>query len=77
MVPYYPRALNQMYAYSQGYFWISCPICGKGFGGHEWSETLMESENRGIAVCPLCVDIAHQSNVSHGWDSLREIGVKL
>lgn len=34
----HPRAWNQFYANSRGYFWLPCPICGKEFGGHEVDE---------------------------------------
>jgi C4-type Zn-finger protein len=29
------RFFNRLYAFTHGYFWLPCPICGEEFGGHE------------------------------------------
>ena len=31
-----PRWTHRLYAHLFGYFWTSCPTCGREFGGHEW-----------------------------------------
>lgn len=32
-----PRFVHRAYAALAGYFWLPCPLCGHGFGGHERS----------------------------------------
>jgi hypothetical protein len=60
------RFRNYIFAIVQGYFWLSCPICGKKFGGHEWDfengNTLYISPNEGRGVCPDCGEIAKKIN---------------
>jgi len=60
-----PRWAHEWYARSLGYFWTSCPLCGEGFGGHEWltGHDLPSSiphpdspagSGHGTAICPTC-----------------------
>jgi hypothetical protein len=53
------QKLHKTFAKLFGYFWISCPICGTEFGGHEWKinkphSTLWLDSSSGKAVCPEC-----------------------
>ena len=42
------RAQDKFFAESHGYYWIPCPICGEGMGGHdEGGETLSGDEDFG------------------------------
>jgi len=61
-LPYKPRWINAVYANVLGYFWMSCPICGEKFGGHEPSYTLMQGIGHGIGVCRNCKDEAERRN---------------
>lgn len=47
------RWLNRLYARYYRYFWLPCPICGEGFGGHEWlpEHDLWRTEERATGVC--------------------------
>ena len=57
------RYLNKIYASILGYFWLPCPICGKMFGGHEASPTvLMQSKTSGMCVCKKCKHKADKMN---------------
>lgn len=50
-----PRFIHRIYAFLLGYFWLPCPLCGKPFGGHEWTNSdsvLVEGHNSGI--CNAC-----------------------
>lgn len=38
---HYPRWLSHLWAIFAGYFWISCPVCGRKFGGHECAEATL------------------------------------
>ena len=50
------RLCHKLYACLFGYFWISCPICHKEFGGHEIAEVftaaLISTGGQSYAVCP-------------------------
>jgi hypothetical protein len=56
------RALNSLYAALFGYFWLPCPICGQGFGGHEWknrdgnraSIPAPDGKSGRVGICPDC-----------------------
>ena len=58
------RTLNKMFAAVAGYFWLECPCCGKGFGGHEWKDRdgMISSipcnddycSGHRIGICPDC-----------------------
>lgn len=58
--PLHPRWPHRLYARLNGYFWHPCPICGRKFGGHEWSAYGYESIPHAtrpfsaVAVCPWC-----------------------
>lgn len=58
----YPRFINWIWATWGGLFWLPCPICGKNFGGHEPSGTLMHSYNHGEGVCSSCDGEAGRQN---------------
>ena len=50
------RFFNKIYAYLLGYFWVSCPICGEYFGGHELLDghfitTSIDKKVSGKGVC--------------------------
>ena len=60
-----PRIVHRFYAWTLGYFWIPCPLCGRYFGGHEWREIDGKPDSvpdpRGgadiglsRAICPIC-----------------------
>lgn len=51
-----------MYAFCLGYFWLSCPLCRKRFGGHETGACLYTSWGHGESVCPECVGEADRIN---------------
>ena len=47
------RLYNWLYAHTHSYFWAHCPLCGKGFGGHEGSQYGMPNGNWSYtSVCP-------------------------
>jgi len=58
------RWFNKIYALALGYFWLPCPMCGKEFGGHEWTDgyagipKISEGgtwlSGTGTGVCPEC-----------------------
>ncbi len=56
------RWINWLIALLGGYFWLPCPLCGKKFGGHENSGTLMTSYSRGVCVCKKCKAEADRQN---------------
>lgn len=55
--PYEPRERHRAYARRHGYFWLPCPLCDRGFGGHEITEYIhfpdQESHSR-RGICPWC-----------------------
>jgi len=59
---YRPRWLNWLRALVGGYFWLPCPMCGKSFGGHEWTVSLHSSWGDGEGVCPMCAEEAERLN---------------
>lgn len=65
-----PRWMHHLYAWLDGYFWTSCPLCGRAFGGHEWKErdglsatitieTRANGGRSGTAICPWCTRAGH------------------
>lgn len=54
------RFWNRMFAFFNGYFWLSCPLCDKKFGGHEWKSgaNIAISYGTGEGVCPDCAEKA-------------------
>jgi len=57
------RLLNKLFANLFGYFWLTCPNCGKYFGGHEINFSpfgkvkLVKSSDgyyHSMCVCPDC-----------------------
>lgn len=49
------RYLNKIYANKFGYFWLSCPRCGKMFGGHEvGKDALHRTIYSGSVCCKFC-----------------------
>lgn len=71
------RTLNRMFAAAAGYFWLECPCCGKGFGGHEWKDRdrngylssipcySCDDPGHCIAICPDC------TNKGIGYDKFQ------
>lgn len=61
------RIVNRWYAKALGYFWLPCPLCGRGFGGHEWPRrdgvpvTVPDPDrpNGGLGICPWCAEAGH------------------
>jgi len=54
-----PEAIRKMRAAITGYFWLSCPRCGKGFAGYEDSGGMMEipgDDSLRRLTCPECPD---------------------
>jgi len=57
-----PRWLHRLYAWTLGYFWAPCPLCGRYFGGHEWlidddlpcTIPTGEPGGGGLGICPDC-----------------------
>lgn len=45
------RFFNKIYAHMFGYFWLSCPKCGKMFGGHEAGTTSVPKDSGLDWVC--------------------------
>lgn len=66
------RLLHFLYAFVCGYWWLPCPICGRGFGAHESAdESLMRPGTNfgaGESVCRLaeCVAEARKRNMALG-----------
>ena len=63
-----PRWAHRLYAWTFGYFWKPCPICGKYFGGHEIENMRHVSVPVGLQmhyVCPSleCVNKALSNNL--------------
>lgn len=48
------RALQWLYAFVFGYFWLPCPRCGRGFGGHEEGGGRDFRGQCGARCCPRC-----------------------
>jgi len=70
------RAWSFFYANLMGYFWLSCPICGKNFGGHEPdSGSLITSIDGGMMTCRWCAKEAERHNEI--WKGLKVIESQL
>lgn len=69
LVPYRLRGAHRWYAGRRGVFWLPCPLCGVGFGGHEWrsvggrADTVPDPLNPPtrpdgpgmlVGICPRC-----------------------
>jgi hypothetical protein len=37
-ISFLPRWVHEWWAFTGGYFWLPCPLCGREMGGHEWRE---------------------------------------
>jgi len=48
-----PRFVHKLYAILFGYFWDSCPVCGKYFGGHEKRGVLKVTNTRRCIICHM------------------------
>lgn len=76
-LPHRPRFLNQLWAFIAGYFWLPCPLCGRYFGGHEWTgEYSIPNKNRpgistGVCTSQACIEkaqrITNDFYKSGGW----------
>ena len=64
-----PRWFNCLYAHLFSYFWSSCPMCGRKFGGHEWfsGNSLYTSYGSGVGVCPRCGKRAEEINKKNNY----------
>lgn len=58
--------MHRIRAFLGGYFWLSCPICKRKFGGHEQKSgnVLWTGYHVGIGICndPECKKIADKRN---------------
>ena len=58
--PYAWRLAHQRHAQANGYYWLPCPTCGRYFGGHEITDSVLDEHQpddgweRSHAVCPVC-----------------------
>lgn len=51
----WPRFVHWVYAKLNGYFWMPCPRCGRGFGGHENGKGCdLDTPATGRCTCPRC-----------------------
>lgn len=49
------RFLAKLRARIGGYFWATCDVCGREFGGHERGNgTVRHADGRGTLTCPNC-----------------------
>ena len=78
------RLWQRLVAFFGGYFWIPCDLCGRCFGGHEPSATLLRTPHRGVGVCLNCKARADQLNdekwkrwrtEEKWWMSYREVAM--
>lgn len=46
-----PRWVHRLYAWTSGYFWLPCPICGEMFGGHEAGQASIKSNGHNLVIC--------------------------
>ena len=56
-IPYRWRRLHRLYAAMFGYFWLHCPVCGQGFGGHESQGIIDDPQGGpgcGLMICNAC-----------------------
>ncbi len=61
--PNAPRWVHRLYAFTHGYYWVPCPMCGKHFGGHEEHGSLFYGLARGgESVCRNCAARAEEAN---------------
>lgn len=63
-----PKCVRKAAAFSGGYFWLPCPICGEEFGGHEWKDpraVLKTSPHEGWGVCSDCIEEAQRRNAAN------------
>lgn len=70
-----PRWTHWLRATVCGYFWMPCPLCGHGFGGHEYGATLMTSPHTGVTTCsdPACLkEASHRNKLL--WETLAYAG---
>jgi hypothetical protein len=51
---------HRVYALVFGYFWLECPACGKGFGGHEWKDRRGKLSS---IPCGSCTDSGHRIGI--------------
>jgi len=68
----YPRWLHALYAFTHGFWWLPCRLCGLPYGGHEpGDEMVMTSLGGGYSVCPNCGDKARLLNEAYMNDHVR------
>lgn len=67
-----PRWWHRLRAEIGGYFWLPCPLCGKEFGGHEWTHGAgihsipLGSSYHSQGICPRCAK-ERRSEVIERW----------
>lgn len=57
LLPYRWRRLHHAYAVAYGFFWRSCDLCDRPYGGHEYGDTIPDPTrppNGGITICSRC-----------------------
>jgi hypothetical protein len=70
------RLYNWFYAHTHGYFWLPCPICKKGFGGHELHGSLMHTTYSGGTTCIRCKRKAIEMNIENYPDLFKNYTVE-
>lgn len=68
-----PRLLHKWYANLMGYFWLSCPICGEMFGGHElhgWGIYIIDGQGWCYCKKDSCHRVALKQMHERGWSLL-------
>ncbi len=67
-----PRWTHRLYAWALGRFWTPCPLCGAGFGGHEWRDRNGNMSTVPIpehaAICPRCTRAGRAHATAAGRD---------
>lgn len=56
-MPYRWRRLHRAYANAFGFFWTTCPLCDRPFGGHEYGSDIPDPTrppNGGMGICSRC-----------------------
>lgn len=65
------RLFNWMYAHLTGHFWLPCPICKKGFGGHEEHGNVYYGGGSGESTCSDCIDKAEKLSLKD-WEKEKQ-----
>ena len=57
LIPLPLRAVHEVWAKENGYFWLPCDLCGREFGGHEIADTIPDPTKGpgwSMGICPFC-----------------------